>query len=70
MRFAPLGVFALVAETVASTGLEAFVPLAKFFFTVVAALAIHFFITLPLLLRFLGGVKTRCATTAPSARRC
>ena len=57
MKFAPLGVFALVAETVASTGLEAFVPLAKFFFTVVAALAIHFFVTLPLLLRFLGNVS-------------
>jgi Na+/H+-dicarboxylate symporter len=57
MRFAPLGVFALVAETVASTGLEAFVPLAKFFFTVVIALAIHFFVTLPLLLRFLGNVS-------------
>jgi Na+/H+-dicarboxylate symporter len=57
MKFAPLGVFALVAETVATTGLEAFVPLAKFFFTVVAALAIHFFITLPLLLRFLGHVS-------------
>lgn len=57
MRFAPIGVFALVAETVAETGLAAFVPLAAFFFTVVAALAIHFVITLPLLLRFLGGVK-------------
>jgi len=57
MKFAPLGVFALVAETVATTGLEAFVPLAKFFFTVVAALSIHFFITLPLLLRFLGQVN-------------
>ena len=57
MKFAPLGVFALVAETVASTGLEAFVPLAKFFFTVVIALSIHFFVTLPLLLRFLGNVN-------------
>ena len=56
MRFAPLGVFALVAKTVASTGLEAFVPLAKFFFTVVLALGIHFFVTIPLLLRLLGGV--------------
>ena len=69
MKFAPLGVFALVAETVASTGLEAFVPLAKFFFTVVAALSIHFFVTLPLLLRFLG-TSARCATIAPSAQRC
>jgi Na+/H+-dicarboxylate symporter len=57
MKFAPLGVFALVAKTVASTGLEAFIPLAKFFFTVTAALAIHFFITLPSLLRLLGRVS-------------
>jgi Na+/H+-dicarboxylate symporter len=57
MRFAPIGVFALVAKTVAGTGLEAFVPLAKFFFTVVIALAIHFFVTLPLLLRFIGNVS-------------
>ena len=57
MRFAPIGVFALVAGTVADTGLAAFVPLAAFFLTVVASLGIHFFITLPLLLRFLGGVS-------------
>jgi Na+/H+-dicarboxylate symporter len=57
MRFAPVGVFALVAGTVADTGLAAFVPLAAFFFTVVASLAIHFFVVLPLLLRVLGGVK-------------
>lgn len=57
MRFAPIGVFALVAKTVAVTGLDAFVPLAKFFFTVVLGLGIHFFITLPLLLRFVGGVR-------------
>jgi Na+/H+-dicarboxylate symporter len=57
MRFAPLGVFALVAKTVASTGLEAFIPLAQFFFTVVLALGLHFLVTLPLLLRLLGGVS-------------
>ncbi|EIC19343.1 dicarboxylate/amino acid:cation symporter [Thiorhodovibrio frisius] len=57
MKFAPIGVLALVAKTVASTGLEAFIPMAKFFFTVVLALSIHFFITLPLLLRFVGGVS-------------
>ncbi|KAA6186921.1 dicarboxylate/amino acid:cation symporter [Thiohalocapsa marina] len=57
MKFAPIGVFALVAQTVASTGLAAFVPLAKFFFTVVIALAVHFLIVLPLLLRFVGKVS-------------
>lgn len=57
MRFAPLGVFALVAKVVASTGLEAFGPLAAFFLTVLAALAIHFFVTLPLLLNLAGRVN-------------
>ncbi len=57
MRFAPLGVFALVSKTVASTGMEAFGPLALFFFTVLLALGIHFLVTLPLLLYFVGGVS-------------
>jgi Na+/H+-dicarboxylate symporter len=57
MRFAPLGVFALVAKTVADTGLEAFGPLALFFLTVALALATHFLVVLPLLLYFVGGVN-------------
>ncbi len=57
MRFAPIGVFALVAKTVTDTGLDAFGPLALFFFSVVIALAFHFFVTLPLLLLIIGGVK-------------
>jgi len=57
MRFAPIGVFALVAKTVASTGLDAFVPLALFFLTVVLALGTHFLVVLPLLLYFIGGVS-------------
>jgi len=57
MRFAPLGVFALVAKVVASAGFDAFVPLAAFFFSVVAALAIHVLVTLPLLLYFVAGVN-------------
>lgn len=57
MLFAPIGVFALVAKVVASTGFEAFAPLAWFFISVVLALAIHFFVTLPLLLRFVGRVN-------------
>lgn len=50
MRFAPLGVFALVAKTVAKTGLSALAPLAGFFFTVLLALLIHACINLPLYL--------------------
>lgn len=56
MRFTPIGVFALVAKVFATTGLAAFMPLLTFFFTVLAGLVIHFLITLPLLLRFIGGV--------------
>lgn len=59
MRFAPLGVFALVAKTVADTGLEAFGPLALFFLTVVLALATHALLVLPLLLALVGGVSPR-----------
>lgn len=57
MLFAPIGVFALVAKVVASTGFDAFAPLFWFFISVVLALAAHMFITMPLLLRFVGGVN-------------
>jgi proton glutamate symport protein len=57
MLFAPVGVFALVAKVVASTGFDAFAPLLLFFLSVVLALGIHFFVILPLLLRIVGGVN-------------
>ena len=57
MKFAPIGVFALVANIVATSGIEVFIPLAKFFFIVLAALAIHMFIVMPLLLVAIGRVK-------------
>ncbi len=57
MRFAPIGVFALVAKVVASTGFDAFAPLAFFFLSVCIALGFHFFITLPILLLVLGRVQ-------------
>ncbi len=59
IRFAPIGVFALVAKVIAQTGFDAFVPLAWFFVTVLTALAVHFLITLPLLLRLIGRVSPR-----------
>lgn len=59
MKFAPIGVFGLVAKVVATSGLEAFRPLAGFFFTVLAALAIHMFVVLPLLMKFVGRVSPR-----------
>lgn len=57
MKFAPIGVFALVAKVVASTGFDAFKPLAMFMLTVLSALAVHIFITLPLLLKFIARVN-------------
>ena len=51
---APIGVFGIIAGIVAETGFEAFVSLGKFFLVVMAGLAIHFFITLPLLLKYMG----------------
>ena len=57
MKFAPLGVFALVAKVVASTGFAAFQPLMVFFFTVLGALAFHALVVLPLMLRLLGRVN-------------
>jgi Na+/H+-dicarboxylate symporter len=57
MRFAPLGVFALVAKVFATTGLEAFRQVAWFFVTVVLALGLHMFGVLPLILRVIGRVN-------------
>ncbi len=57
MKFAPVGVFCLVAKTIMATGFAAFQPLLIFFLTVVAALAFHMFITMALLLRWMAKVK-------------
>jgi proton glutamate symport protein len=57
MKFAPIGVFALVAKVVASTGFDAFKPLALFFITVLVALTAHFFAVMPVLLRVVGRVN-------------
>ena len=48
--FAPIGIFALVANTVATTGFAAFADLGLYALTVVLGLSIHAFITLPLIL--------------------
>lgn len=57
MRFAPIGVFALVTKTLTVAGLGSLGALGWFFVTVLAALAVHFFLTLPLLQRFVGGIR-------------
>ena len=57
MLFAPIGVFGLVGSVIAEAGLRATGPLAIFALAVLLALALHAFITLPLLLRFVGRVS-------------
>ncbi|MDH5571272.1 MAG: dicarboxylate/amino acid:cation symporter [Gammaproteobacteria bacterium] len=59
MKFAPIGVFALVAKVVAASGVDAFMPLAIFFFTVLIALLFHFVINMSLILKFVAGVDPR-----------
>jgi Na+/H+-dicarboxylate symporter len=51
---APIGVFGIIAGIVAKTGFDAFASLGKFFLVVLAGLSIHFFVTLPLILKYLG----------------
>ena len=67
MKFAPIGVFALVAKVVAASGVGVFIPLAVFFFTVIAALAVHFIFTMSLILRFVAKVNPLLHYKAMSA---
>jgi Na+/H+-dicarboxylate symporter len=68
MLFAPIGVFGLVAKTVAKTGFDAAAPLLVFALVVIVALAAHMFITMPLLLRYVAKVSPaavyRCMSPA------
>ncbi len=57
MKFAPIGVFGLVGAVIAEAGLRATGPLAVFAVAVLLALMIHAFVTLPVLLRFVGKVN-------------
>ena len=63
IRFAPIGVFALIAKVVAGFDTQgndvaiALEALSKFSLTVLLALGIHFFGTLPLLLKVIGKVN-------------
>ncbi len=57
MKFAPIGVFGLVAKTIANTGFDAVKIMGWFFVTVVIALALHMFVTMPLILKFIARVN-------------
>jgi len=55
----PVGVFALIAKVVADTGFSIFANLGKYMFTVLLGLTVHAFVTLPVILRFIGGANPR-----------
>ena len=57
MLFAPIGVFGLVARTVAKTGFDAAAPLIVFALTVLGALLFHAAVTLPSMLRIVAKVS-------------
>ena len=57
MKFAPIGVYGLVANVVAQAGFGAVRPLAVFAVTVIIALAIHVTVVLPMYLKFFGKVS-------------
>jgi Na+/H+-dicarboxylate symporter len=50
MKFAPIGVFCLMAKTFGSLGLEGLLPLAKYFMCVLLGLAVQGFVVYPALL--------------------
>ncbi|MCY4595014.1 MAG: dicarboxylate/amino acid:cation symporter [Bryobacterales bacterium] len=54
---APIGVFALIARLMGTTGLSAFKSLGLYALMLVCGLTVHLLVTLPLILRFLGGIN-------------
>jgi proton glutamate symport protein len=54
IRLAPLGVLGLITNTVATSGIASFGPLAIYALTILAGLAVHIFLTIPLILTVIG----------------
>jgi len=54
MVIAPYGVFALIAKLMATLGIDSILPLAKYFFLVIAVLLFHGSVTYMLLLKFIA----------------
>lgn len=57
MNFAPIGVFCLIAKTFAEIGFDAFLPLLKYMFCVLLALAIQCFVVYLGLLKLFSGLN-------------
>lgn len=54
MKFAPLGIFCLIAKTFSSQGLDIILELGKYFFTVIICLVIHTIFVYGLFIKFFG----------------
>ncbi|MCK5407340.1 MAG: dicarboxylate/amino acid:cation symporter [Candidatus Krumholzibacteria bacterium] len=59
IRLAPYGVFALLAAVVAESGPGIFANLGKYMATVLLGLAFHALVTLPILLKLVGGANPK-----------
>jgi len=59
IRFAPLGVFGLIAKMVGSSGLASFKAMGLYMLTIALGLSVHLFLVLPLLLILLGKIRPR-----------
>ena len=57
LKFIPIAVVALIVRVVGKTGMDVFQDLLVFMGCVVLAIAVHFCITLPLILRFVGRIN-------------
>ncbi len=57
IRLAPLGVLGLITTAAARSGLSALSSLGLYMLTIVLGLTIHLFLTLPLLLKFVGRLR-------------
>lgn len=57
MKFAPIGVFFLIAKTFSTQGIAMIIPLASYFITVSIVLILHVLITYSVFLKFIGRVS-------------
>ena len=57
MKVAPIGVFCLIAKTFSSLGFDAFIPMLKYMFAVLLALAIQCFVVYLGLLKVMSGLN-------------
>jgi Na+/H+-dicarboxylate symporter len=57
MRLAPYGVFALIARTFATQGLDLILPLLAYFLTLTLSLGVHALLIYPALLKLLAGLN-------------